>query len=500
MKTSSLIVGSATLLALALSAFAPACGGNGNSSFSNNGNGSGGSGSGGPSGSLLGPGSSGGSGGGADGGPCTGIQCQIHSCASGSTTISGTVYDPAGNDPLYDVVVYVPNSTPDPLTPGIDATSCSCDALYTGQPIATALTDATGKFTINNAPDGANIPLVIQIGKWRRQLVIPTVTQCAANPQPDKSLTLPKNQKEGDIPSIAVSTGSADSLECLLLRVGVDPAEYGGGAGGTGRIHIFQGGNDPTDTPNTNPPGPASNANLWDSAGDINKYDIVLLSCEGSETYKPSAQTVYNYVNGGGRLFAEHYHYVFFGPTLTEPSPGSPPFPTDLATWTPDNTGADEYQTPIGGAIQTGFPKGVALNTWLGVVNALTVGQLPIAVGRHNALVGAANTPSTAWIQSGALATPASTQYFSFDMPFNAPLDDAGEPEVCGRVVYSDLHVGAEETDYASGALVTPTGCVSGELSPDEKALEFMLFDLSSCVTPIGSTPQPPPTTGPTPK
>ena len=102
---------------------------------------------------------------------CTGLQCQQHMCPNGgSTTISGRVYDPAGKNPLYNVAVYVPNETPQALPLG--ASCAKCDSLYTGHPVVTSLTDADGKFTIKDAPDGDNIPLVVQIGKWRKQVKV----------------------------------------------------------------------------------------------------------------------------------------------------------------------------------------------------------------------------------------------------------------------------------------------------------------------------------------
>jgi hypothetical protein len=419
---------------------------------------------------------------------CVNLQCQQHTCSGGgSTTISGTVYDPAGKNPLYNVVVYVPNAKLEALPSG--ASCDSCNALYTGSPIAVGLTDAAGKFTIPNAPDGADIPLVVQVGKWRKQMTLPSVTACQDNPQPDRSIVLPRNGSEGDIPNIAVSTGGADTLECLLRRVGVDASEYVAGAAAGGHIHIFQGsGGAPTI-----PGAPKSSASLWTSKGALMPYDILLLSCEGDETAAMNQQSLYDYANAGGRIFASHYHYSWFstGPFGAE----------NLATWTPglNDITATAPLPYISATIETTlpsgqpFPKGVALKQWLGNVNALSNGELNIYQAKHNADVRAANTPSQAWITADqANSNPNATEYFSFNTPVqNYKVDDAGQPLYCGRVVYSDLHVAGNSADHPNK--MVPSECMNADLSAQEKALEFMLFDLSSCVSPDDKPPPPPP-------
>jgi hypothetical protein len=303
---------------------------------------------------------------------------------------------------------------------------------------------------------------------------------------PDQKLTLPKNGSEGDIPNIGISTGGADTLECLLSRVGLDKAEYGPGAQSSGHIHIFRGADSKNDgaAPDTSPGAPSSPQKMWDSSTDLMQYDIVLLSCEGQETTGMNQQALFDYAAGGGRVFASHFHYSWFN---------TGPFGSaNLAKWT---TGSNQIGNSLMANIVTTlpdgspFPKGEAMKEWLGNVNALQNGELRIDQPRHNADVSATNTPSQAWIVADQNAqVPDATQDFSFNTPLGA--DPAKQ---CGRVVYSDMHVGAASGDYKSGSTVTPDGCANMALSPQEKALEFILFDLSSCVTPNNIPTEPPP-------
>src|SRR6185437_11309357 len=102
-------------------------------------------------------------------------------------------------------------------------------------------------------------------------------------------------------------------------------------------------------------------------------------------------------------------------------------------------------------------------------------GTLRIKQAKHN--VSSVDAGAQSWISlSNPNSTPAGQNAVEY-MTFNTPV--GADPKTqCGRVVYSDLHVSS--TDVVGQPF--PTGCVTQDLSPQEKALEFMLFDLSSCV------------------
>jgi hypothetical protein len=392
-----------------------------------------------------------------------------------TTSVSGTVYIPSGELPLYNVMVYVPETELSPLTSGA---SCSCEV--SGEPIVSTLTDASGHFVLENVPVAPELPLVIQVGDWRREFSVDNVSPCADTPVPDRTLKLPARQSEGDMPRIAVATGALDALECLVRKLGVDESEFTNQRDG-GRVQLFAG-LDGTEryAPELNggAPFPPAEA-LWDNIASLKDYDIVLLSCEGDRDYvgnKPASalQAMYDYANLGGRLFASHYHSVWFqqGPGL---------FP-EIATFTKEN---DREFLEVTGQIVTDFPKGQAMAEWVVNTGTSADGQIPIEGGAHTILQE--NTDyAQRWLET---VDPDSVQYISANTPLGA-----SDAEQCGRVVLSDLHVSpGPPADFSAPDIDFPAGCVTNDLSPQEAVLAFMLFDLSACIVPDNQAPVAPP-------
>ncbi len=478
------------VLAAAALVVAAACGSNNNSGFNNNG-------------------ADGGNPFGADGGnpfggdadtdgahPCVNLECQKVTCGGGaSTTISGIVYDPGGVRPLYNVYVYVPNAPLSPIDSGPKCTQCQAPA--SGSPIASATTDATGYFQIKDVPVGTDIPLVLQLGKWRRHLILPEVKQCTDNVYNTKKVVkdstkedfmrLPRKQKEtspdDNIPRIALTTG-CDYGECFLRNtIGIDDSEFTGGPNGTGRVQIFRGHDDGQQVPGS--PGNAY-TDLWQNAGNLNKYDLVFNSCECNTYDRGSGYAnMQQYLNNGGRFFGTHYHYNFFA-NNSQCSAGYFPDnsckgPADfnaVADWRGD--GGGKYSAPPY-YIDTSFPKGKSMADWIQNVQGGTYGQLALYDIRED--VDKVTTgKATRWIYDGS-TSDYSTLYLSFNAPVNAQVD-----KQCGRAVFSDVHLsGSSFSGFCNAQNSNDPHHV------DETALEFLFFDLSSCVQDDSKPPPPPP-------
>lgn len=423
-------------------------------------------------------------------GPCQGLACQVPTCAgSGDTTISGKIYDPAGTMPLYNVAVYVPNGPVPAFTEGASCDRCGASIV---NPVTAAITDEAGAFVLRGAPAGANIPLVIQVGKWRRQIVVPNVASCADTPLTDPQLTrLPRNKAEGDIPRIAIAAGGGDAMECLPWRLGVDAAEFTTSAG-DGRINLFtatdNGGDLSVKAFDASLNGGAAlphSMELWRDLETLKKYDIVILSCEGTRflNEKPVAarQAMYDYASQGGRVFASHWAEVWF-------SNGPDPVPT-TGQWMGRNNPADAA-TPVDATINQSFPKGEALAKWLVNVGASTTQGTLSVVGPRDNIQSVNPQLSREWItldNPNYPAAPKVVEYMSFNTPLGVP-----EAEACGRAVYTGLHVSTSVEDRLVQPPGFPLECDKSELSAQEKAVAFMLFDLSACIQNDNEPPKPP--------
>lgn len=330
---------------------------------------------------------------------CTGACSQIPTCDAGvTTTLTGKVYDPAGRNPLYHVLVYVANSPSDPnlktfpagLTCDVCGASAAGDPLIStpGQtdPPAGEYTGVDGSFTLKNVPAG-NVTLVIQLGRWRRTFPVNVANACKANSVTDKTLLMPATKAQGNIPLMAMVTGNADSLECVLRKMGIDKSEFTNpGAGG--RVNFFLGDQKPGQgIDGTTPSQSALFAN-----NTINNYDMTILACQGAAYDESANQTALrNYADHGGRVFATHYEYTWLYKNNGNVSNVADPTADNwggVAQWHVDEGDRSATDTtPITGIIdKVTNPKGNAFQGWLENVGASTPGsgKTTVYVVRHD--------------------------------------------------------------------------------------------------------------------
>ncbi len=432
--------------------------------------------------------------------------------AQSTTTISGTVYMPNGTVPLPNVLVYVTNGSVTLPASGATCTSQSVTAaegcITSANITPTVVTSGTGvyaytttavdgTFTLSGVPEGNSYTLVIQSGKWLNEFTEPS-SGTLSSPISGLQLNMPTaHSATANIPLIAIQTGSADALECVFRDIGVASTEFtddsvSSGPSLGGRIHLYKG-NGAEMSSNT-----PSYTSLQTQA-KLNSYDMVMFPCEGGGTTGASSTTIpylINYTSLGGRVFTTHNSDAWLDTTNTGTNGyyfysagGSSPMTWGSAanSVTPDpgyaqiNTSFSDGNTLASWLYENGYSYGASGN------NTGTENEVEISTLRFN--VDTINAPAQSWLTFPPQASQTYNVAYNGGSPimqfsFNTPWG-ASAANQFGRVLYNEYHV---ENVSESGSPIFPAECptLSGASQvPQEKMLEFAIFDLSAAVTPV---------------
>ncbi len=339
---------------------------------------------------------------------------------------TGRVFTPAGDIPVSGALVYITPKKPDAIP---DGNFCdSCVQLEKSIPKTTTKADGTFILTANRLGQQY---LVIQKGQFRRVVQVEVKGGDTTVAKNDTTLPRRRDSASGDmVPTTALVDTNYDNIEEALTRLGIPV----------------------TDTI----PQAQRVAFLRDPA-KLAQYHIIFLPCGTCATAGPGAysgpddaldpiiqRTLKEWVRKGGKLYVSDFEYSFINETWK-----------NYVTFTP-NKGCDStaYDTPA-------TINDPGLKDWLDAQNhpSVTFESAMIKVDRVNEV----DVPDGA---GGTKKVTPKVWAFGNDGTTNRPMTLSFE-DVCGRVLYSAYHFKGEG---------------NSPLIPQEKALLYVLLDVSTCV------------------
>lgn len=402
------------------------------------------------------------------GGQCQGIECDIDPCNGAGeepTSISGRVMSPSGQHPVHDALVFVPKSVEEfPATVACE----SCEEPAGGVPLVRTTTAVDGTFKLSGVPTGASIPLVVQKGRFRRQLTL-KIGSCKDHPLADAQVRLPSTQTEGDLPKMAVGIGAYDQIECVLRAIGIAPSEFTD-PDGAGSVHLFNNG------VASNGPYPPLEQ-LLGSSTELEKYNVVFINCTDHRWQdivdKPGvASNIADYVGKGGRLYVTDLSYDYVEQI------------NDLAPFIYFfGGGSMTTPQPIGKGVG-GFDNGDIAAT----VSDPTLASWLEAAGESNGSSITITDLSLGWVLMDSVSLETQSWVHGNTNGADRPLSATFDYNACGRVLYSSYHTRAPGGSDLYSVKPFPQYCQSSTTSmiAQEKILEYLIFHISSCVGPIG--------------
>lgn len=384
-------------------------------------------------------------------------------CGAGkSPVVTGQVFAPNGKDPVPFAYVYVPSSVlPIPSAVACDTCSTATDPSY-----VQLKTGIDGRFSLDlsGVPSAAKLQLVVRKGRFRKISPLATPACSATIAASAAQTTLPGNKTAGDMPNIAVGSGTVDHLDNVLSAMGITAFDCYEGT---------------TSTKAKCPSAASTGKKVRDLLTDptkLDSYGLLFLSCAPGiwASYSAADQSAIAtnlgaWVKAGGRLIVTDQSYDYLSQTWPDPIVWNGAPRTAPAAWqvgTTSGSGANVGVAPSGGTY-AGTIDDVNVTAWL---------KLPE--------IGVTTAPSVTlsgwlapWSVQKSLST-GTTQIahgtIDYQYPWMtgtktsaaAPLTSQFIVNKCGRVIYSSYH--------------TDTGSTS--LSPQERILEYLMLDSAACL------------------
>ncbi len=397
-------------------------------------------------------------------------------CAGGvGGSITGIALAPNGHDPLPGVRVWIAPAG-QVFAPAADAVVCQ----HCADPPAASvwvLSGTDGSFSLRGAvvDAGGSFTVVFESGGFRHVERGVTVAPCGNVALPAARTHLPGASSGDDtVPRIAVAgyrtapTGSRsidvnDRFTHVLDAIGitgydtVDP-DHGGTNGGHGMDLVA----------------------LLDAPDTLARYQILVTPCGVLGNFTPStlltAPRVANlqaWLARGGRLYASDLAY----PVIQRVYPAGITF----ASGHPARGEAADIGVGLAStATLPGTVDDPGMLAWLQQVGAVTAGQSTVALRDFKDPWGAVDALPDAELMTGTGGASSGHVWVSGDVswhegptgPHHHPLTvQADYPgpanDFCGRVVFTSYHV---QTD------------TSATLSPQERVLEYLFFQLATCI------------------
>lgn len=349
-----------------------------------------------------------------------------------AATLNGTVYAPEGTIPIAGALVYFTDKTPDPIPDGT-----YCDKCISLPENSYTTTGSDGTFSLA-APQG-HIFFVVQKGQFRRVREMDTVA--GAQTVDKKMTTLPGHMDKvngDDIPKMALIDAEYDKIDESLGKLGLAGAfdEYTEGAGGAN-----------------------SQEALLSDPAKLAQYHFIFRGCSSCDDgYSSKGQYIKNlqdYVKSGGKLYVTDWSYEY----VHQGWPQYLTFKMDTSGFGGGCIG--EYDAPA-----TTIDPG--MKDWLGAQSITS-----FSTQGNWSIITKVNSVSTT-DPDGNPTTVTPHVWIAGTSPEGETPNTVSFEDGCGRVLFSTYHT--EGT----------TGGGSTDFLPQEKALMYVLLEVTVCAQPSG--------------